>query len=95
MLFGRQAEISLIRTNLVLLKTIIVLEGIGGVGKSAIAEEIYNEQSGSIEPSLWISAKGRPHLDCNEILDEIALRLDFPYFTQLSLLRKLRALSIY
>jgi transcriptional regulator with XRE-family HTH domain/tetratricopeptide (TPR) repeat protein len=85
-LYGRDDEIELIMRALwAPFKRIVVLEGIAGVGKTALALRIFasSQSTGRCSFDLWISAKGRASLGCNAILDDIALRLDFPYLVRL------------
>lgn len=85
-LYGRKSELTYVLNLLAeSKKAIIVLQGIAGVGKTAIAESVIlaAESTQATDLTVWISAKGRQHLNCSDILDDIALRLDYPYLIRL------------
>jgi tetratricopeptide (TPR) repeat protein len=62
----------------------VVIEGIGGIGKTALALEVAHElwEKGLYEAVVWTTARDRA-LDLNDILDTFARTIDYPYIAQL------------
>jgi tetratricopeptide (TPR) repeat protein len=63
---------------------LVVIEGIGGIGKTALVLEVAHElwEKEFYEAVVWITAKDR-ELDLNDILDTFARTIDYPYIAQL------------
>ncbi len=97
---GREKEKRQVHEALSSRSYIIMIDGIGGIGKTCLALEVLHEclrasqdskpESGSIhkfEAFIWTSAKDR-ELIINDVLDVIAHALDYPFLTQLPLSEK-------
>ena len=93
---GREKEKKQVHEALGSRSFIIMIDGIGGIGKTSLALEVLHEclaasrQSENSENSVqtfdafvWTSAKDHP-LTLNDVLDTIARTLEYPYITQLS-----------
>ncbi len=90
---GRQMDLAYVADGLNSFYSLLVIEGMGGVGKTTLAIEVaYQCLHGSdlmpnslFNAAVWISARGR--LDqkrwLSEILDTIARVLDYPSVAQL------------
>lgn len=98
---GRENEKKQVHEALQSRSFIVMIDGIGGIGKTSLALEVLHEcltasrnneaSTDSIQTFdafIWTSAKDR-NLALNDVLDTIALTLDYPYITQLSQEEKL------
>jgi tetratricopeptide (TPR) repeat protein len=92
-LVGRDDQLKEVADALRAEAQFVVIEGIGGVGKTAlalnVAHELFNRQT--VDRVVWATSKGR-HLSFEELLDIIATGLDQPYLTALDAPRKHDAL---
>jgi len=81
---GREKEMEQVRQALVSRSYLVVIEGIGGIGKTALALEVAHElwEKGLYEVVIWTTASDRA-LDLNDILDTFARTIDYPYIAQL------------
>ena len=73
---------------------IIIIEGIGGIGKTALVDSLINDLDLHIafKNLIWISAKS-VNLSYSNVLDEIAYSLDYSYLSQLDLSEKIFQLN--
>lgn len=80
---GREAEVAEVYDALPAWP-VVVLEGMGGIGKSTLAKKIANElwQKHAFDPIVWVTAEDAP-LSLNTIIDMIADLLGRPYVKQL------------
>ncbi len=81
---GREREMEQVRQALASRSYLVVIEGIGGIGKTALALEVAHElwEKGLYEAVVWTTASDRA-LDLNDILDTFARTIDYPYIAQL------------
>jgi len=81
---GREKEMEQVRQALASRSYLVVIEGIGGIGKTALALEVAHElwEEGLYEAVIWTTARDRA-LDLNDILDTFARTIDYPYIAQL------------
>jgi tetratricopeptide (TPR) repeat protein len=81
---GREREMEQVRQALASRSYLVVIEGIGGIGKTVLALEVAHElwEKGLYEAVVWTTAKDR-ELDLNDILDTFARTVDYPYIAQL------------
>jgi tetratricopeptide (TPR) repeat protein len=81
---GREKEMEQVRQALASRSYLVVIEGIGGIGKTALALEVAHElwEKGLYEAVVWTTARDRA-LDLNDILDTFARTIDYPYIAQL------------
>jgi hypothetical protein len=81
---GREKEMGQVRQALAARSYLVVIEGIGGIGKTALALEVAHElwEKGLYEAVIWTTARDRA-LDLNDILDTFARTIDYPYIAQL------------
>ncbi|MFB0536262.1 MAG: NB-ARC domain-containing protein, partial [Anaerolineae bacterium] len=81
---GREREMEQVRQALASRSYLVVIEGIGGIGKTALALEVAHElwEKGLYQAVVWTTAKDRA-LDLNDILDTFARTIDYPYIAQL------------
>ncbi len=88
-LIGREKDIEAIQNAIVTEASLIVIEGIGGIGKTSLATFIANQlcKANQFDQVVWVSAKGRS-VNLPTLLDEIAVTIDYPYISQLSLFHK-------
>lgn len=93
---GREKEKKQVHEALTSRSFIVMIDGIGGIGKTSLALEVLHEcltasqnsersENGAqkFEAFIWTSAKDHP-LALNDVLDTIARTLEYPYITQLS-----------
>ncbi len=82
---GREREKEQVRQALATRSFLVVISGVGGIGKTALALEVAHElwEKRSYEAVLWTTAKGERKLDLNDILDIFARTTNYPYITQL------------
>jgi len=80
---GREREMEQVRQALASRSYLVVIEGIGGIGKTVLALEVAHElwEKGLYEAVVWTTAKDR-ELDLNDILDTFARTVDYPYITE-------------
>jgi hypothetical protein len=80
---GREREMEQVRQALASRSYLVVIEGIGGIGKTALALEVAHElwEKGLYEAVVRTTAKDR-ELDLNDILDTFARTIDYPYITE-------------
>ena len=88
-LIGRDRDIKKIKDALSSLSWLVVIEGLGGIGKTALAEVIANElwMNKNFQLVIWSSAKGR-NLAISNLLDEIIIAIDYPFISHLPLHKK-------
>ena len=88
-LVGREKDIESIQQALKSSAALVVIEGLGGIGKTALAAAVANQlwEAGEFDQVIWVSAKGRS-VNLPTLLDEIAIAIDYPYISQLPLHRK-------
>jgi len=81
---GREREMEQVRQALASRSYLVVIEGIGGIGKTVLALEVAHElwEKGLYEAVVWTTARDRA-LDLNDILDTFARTVDYPYIAQL------------
>jgi tetratricopeptide (TPR) repeat protein len=81
---GREREMEQVRQALASRSYLVVIEGIGGIGKTVLALEVAHElwEKGLYEAVVWTTARDRA-LDLNDILDTFARTIDYPYIAQL------------
>jgi tetratricopeptide (TPR) repeat protein len=81
---GREREMKQVRQALASRSYLVVVEGIGGIGKTALALEVAHElwEKGLYEAVVWTTASDHI-LDLNDILDTFARTIDYPYIAQL------------
>jgi tetratricopeptide (TPR) repeat protein len=81
---GREREMEQVRQALASRFYLVVIEGIGGIGKTALALEVAHElwEKGLYEAVVWTTARGR-EIGLHDIIDTIAHTLNYPYITQL------------
>ncbi|TEU19004.1 MAG: tetratricopeptide repeat protein [Anaerolineales bacterium] len=81
---GREREMERVRQALASRSYLVVIEGIGGIGKTALALEVAHElwEKGLYEAVVWTTARNRA-LDLNDVLDTFARTVDYPYIAQL------------
>lgn len=81
---GRQKEMAQVRQALASRSHLVVIEGIGGIGKTVLALEVAHDlwEKGLYEAVVWTTSKDR-ELDLNDILDTFARTIDYPYIAQL------------
>jgi tetratricopeptide (TPR) repeat protein len=81
---GREREMEQVRQALASRSYLVVVEGIGGIGKTALALEVAHElwETGLYDGVIWTTARDRV-LDLNDILDTFARTIDYPYIAQL------------
>jgi len=81
---GREKEMEQVRQALASRSYLVVIEGIGGIGKTVLALEVAHElwEEGLYEAVVWTTARDRA-LDLNDILDTFARTVDYPYIAQL------------
>ena len=91
---GREREKAEVREALASRTFLVSIDGIGGIGKTALALEVAHNclkasESGiptddipTFDAFVWTTAKDR-ELALSDILDTIARTLDYPYITQL------------
>lgn len=86
---GRKADLTWVLTALASRWPVVSLEGMGGIGKTMLAQEVARQALRSastlpFEAVVWVSAKDRPEqkIWLNEILDTVARVLDYPAITQ-------------
>jgi tetratricopeptide (TPR) repeat protein len=97
---GREKEKNQVHEALQSRSFIIMIDGIGGIGKTSLALEVLHEclavstnsQSATngaqkFDAFIWTSARDRD-LTINDILDTVARTLEYPFLTQLSLTEK-------
>jgi tetratricopeptide (TPR) repeat protein len=89
MLIGRQEEVTRLGKVLSTESHFVVIEGIGGVGKTAIALNVAHAlfDNRTVDRVVWASSKGRT-LEFPELLDLIATGLDQPYLTRCDITQK-------
>lgn len=93
---GREQEKQQVHEALKSRSYIVMIDGIGGIGKTSLALEVLHEClaiSQNSHPSsdgvqkfaafIWTSARDR-ELSLNDVLDTIARTIDYPFITQLS-----------
>lgn len=93
---GREREKEQVHEALKSRSYIVMIDGIGGIGKTSLALEVLHEClaiSQNSHPTseevqkfasfIWTSARDR-ELNLNDVLDTIARTLDYPFITQLS-----------
>jgi predicted ATP-dependent serine protease len=80
---GREKEKAQVREALASRSFLVTIDGIGGIGKTALALEVAHElwEEGRYKAVIWIEA--RRELVLSDILDIIARTLNYPYITQL------------
>ncbi len=81
---GREKEKEDLRQALASRSYLVAIEGIGGIGKTALALEIAHEcwEERRFEAVIWTTARERP-IDLTNVLDTIARTLDYPYIAQM------------
>lgn len=81
---GREREMEQVRQALSSRSFLVVIEGIGGIGKTALALEVAHElwEKGAYDGVIWTTARDHA-LDLNDILDTFARTIDYPYIAQL------------
>jgi hypothetical protein len=81
---GRGKEMEQVQQALASRSYLVVIEGIGGIGKTALALEVAHElwEKELYEAVVWTTARDRV-LDLNDILDTFARTIDYPYIAQL------------
>jgi tetratricopeptide (TPR) repeat protein len=81
---GRDKEMEQVRQALASRSYLVVIEGIGGIGKTVLALEVAHElwEKGLYDGVIWTTARDRA-LDLNDILDTFARTIDYPYIAQL------------
>jgi len=93
---GREQEKQQVHEALKSRSYIVMIDGIGGIGKTSLALEVLHECLGISQNShpaakdvpkfnafIWTSARDR-ELNLNDVLDTIARTIDYPFITQLS-----------
>jgi predicted ATPase len=74
--------------------SLVVLRGLGGVGKTALAVQVAQNLEGDpFEAVIWTSAKDIP-LTTADLFDDIAQVCGLPYLLSLSLSTKQRRLAV-
>ncbi len=81
---GREKEKDTLRQALASRSYLVAIEGIGGIGKTALALEVAHEcwENRLFEAVIWTTARERP-IDLTNVLDTIARTLDYPYIAQM------------
>jgi hypothetical protein len=79
---GREKEMEQVRQALASRSYLVVIEGIGGIGKTALALEVAHELwEEGLYAVVWTTARNR-ELDLNDIMDTFARTIDYPYITE-------------
>jgi hypothetical protein len=96
---GREREKAQVREALASRSYLICIDGIGGIGKTALALEVVHEclkaskgelpadGTPTFDAFVWTTAKDR-ELALSDILDTVARTLDYPYIARLPLEEK-------
>ncbi|MBU1878151.1 MAG: tetratricopeptide repeat protein, partial [Chloroflexi bacterium] len=86
---GREQEMARVREALASRWPLVCIDGIGGIGKTALALEVAHAglQEGVYAGVIWTSAKDRD-LALGDVLDTVARTLDYPGVAQQPLAEK-------